>query len=192
MKSMNLASSFKMVFVLLVAVIIQDCFIDVIKIQNVHGDIFPLIVFCTAVVAGSELGIIIGFVAGLGADLLQPTPFGITALVLVFLGYGIGEIFNSSSKYSWFALGGGLSLACVFSEVVWALLGDLLGVSDILNGRLISIVAVTVAINLLLLIPFMRLISWSLTGTSFPWGGTRSKRRRPVTVGLAERSDANA
>ena len=63
-----------------------------LRIDGVHPDIVWLLPITAALLDGPETGAIVGFWSGLAFDLVLPTPFGLSALVGMLLGYAVGSL----------------------------------------------------------------------------------------------------
>ena len=82
----------RLALIVLVGVIIQVTIVSKLSLDALHPEIIWLFPVAAGLVGGAELGAVTGFGAGIALDCLQPTPFGLTALVATLLGYAIGTI----------------------------------------------------------------------------------------------------
>jgi rod shape-determining protein MreD len=81
----------KAVAILLVGILVQTCFGNDLRVDDVAPDFMLLLAVCAGFVAGPDEGALVGFVAGLLSDLfLQNTPFGLMALAACLAGYVVG------------------------------------------------------------------------------------------------------
>jgi hypothetical protein len=81
----------KVAAVLLVGILVQTCFGNDLRVDDVAPDFMLLLAVCAGFVAGPDEGALVGFVAGLLSDLfLQNTPFGLMALAACLAGYVVG------------------------------------------------------------------------------------------------------
>src|SRR5438270_13049479 len=81
------------VLVIALALIIQPVLLAGVRVDHVCPDVLLLLAVLAGVTGGSEAGAIVGFVAGLAADLLLlQTPLGLSALVFAILGFAVGEV----------------------------------------------------------------------------------------------------
>jgi rod shape-determining protein MreD len=81
----------KVVVILLVGILVQTCFGNDMRVDDVAPDFMLLLAVCAGFVAGPDEGALVGFVAGLLSDLfLQNTPVGLMALAACLAGYVVG------------------------------------------------------------------------------------------------------
>jgi rod shape-determining protein MreD len=107
-----------------------------------------------------------GFVAGLASDLFLPTPFGLSALVATMIGFAVGEATLAVDRTAvWLPLVAALGGSALY-EVVYAVLGSVLGQPQMLHVDLTRIVVVVSVTNAVLALPAMRLVSWALPAAS--------------------------
>ncbi len=148
-------------FVLLILLIQSTVGLD-IRIAGVHPDIMWLLPIGAALSAGPEEGAIMGFWAGLAADLLLPTPFGLSALVGCLLGFSAGLATAAIDK-TMFWLPGVVALAGSAAAVMlYAVLGAVLGQQQMLQSNLVAIVLVVSLFNAVLAWPVTRLTGWAI------------------------------
>ena len=88
-----------------------------------------------------------GFGTGLVADLFLPTPFGLSALVGCLVGFAVGVATLALDRTAWWlppvaALG-----ASALYEVIYAVLGSVLGQPQMLHVDLLRIVVVVSVAN---------------------------------------------
>src|SRR5205807_513217 len=77
------------------------CVLAGIHVHRVRPDAMLLVAVLAGLVAGPEKGAVTGFVAGLLADLTLQTPFGLSALVLSLVGFGVGMLQTGILRTSW-------------------------------------------------------------------------------------------
>ncbi len=81
----------KVVVILLLGILVQTCFGNDMRVDDVAPDFMLLLAVCAGFVAGPDEGALVGFVAGLLSDLfLQNTPVGLMALAACLAGYVVG------------------------------------------------------------------------------------------------------
>ena len=81
----------KVFAVLLLGILIQTCFGNDLRVDDVAPDLMLLLAACAGFVAGPDEGALVGFIAGLISDLfLQNTPVGLMALAACLAGYVVG------------------------------------------------------------------------------------------------------
>ena len=117
-------------------------------------------------VGGPGTGASMGFGAGLAADLFLPTPFGLSALVGCLLGFTVGVTTLALDRTAgWLppvvAFGGS-----ALYEVVYAVLGSVLGQPQMIHVDLTRVVLVVAVVNAVLALPAVRLVGWALPAAS--------------------------
>ena len=76
----------------LAVAVLQETIADKLSIAGVHPELVWVLPVAAGLSAGPTAGMAAGFVGGAVADLFLPAPFGLTALVAVFLGYATGRL----------------------------------------------------------------------------------------------------
>jgi rod shape-determining protein MreD len=160
--------------VVLAAVVLQISIVTNIRIDGMHPEIIWLFPVCAGLVAGSQVGAVTGFASGLALDCLQPTPFGLTALVATILGFLVGLLaerngLNVEGAAWWVipVLGAGTTAVAVG---LYGLLGFVFGEDQFTSiNYLVLIPVVTVAAGILA-IPAWLAVHWAM-------GEHRGKRR---------------
>jgi rod shape-determining protein MreD len=153
-----------MPLVLIGAVVLQPV-LDGITAYHAHADLFLLVAVGAGLVDGPEWGAAWGFLAGILAD-LQPvtTPFGLNALVLTLVGFGIGLGSEALLRGPWWlgtAVAAAGSAAGTLSYVALAIL---VGQGGLLHDvRVVAtVVAVVTVGNTLLSLPVLPAVRWAL------------------------------
>ena len=146
-----------------VALLAQETVVLDVRLGGMSPDIMFLLPIAAGVVAGPVEGAAVGFVAGFAADLLTPTPLGLSALVGTVVGFGVGAISGSLVREvrglpTVVALG-----ASAVAVMLYAVLGAVLGESQFLQVNLALVVVVVAVPNALLAGPTVRLMRWALT-----------------------------
>jgi rod shape-determining protein MreD len=147
-------------------VIVQQTMMLDLRLGTVHPDIMVLLPIVAGLVGGPGTGASMGFGAGLAADLFLPTPFGLSALVGCLLGFTIGVTTLALDRTAgWLppvvAFGGS-----ALYEVVYAVLGSVLGQPQMIHVDLTRVVLVVAVVNAVLALPAVRLVGWALPAAS--------------------------
>jgi rod shape-determining protein MreD len=148
-----------------------------LRIAGAHPDLMLLLPIAAGTIAGPEMGAGMGFVAGMAADLLLPTPFGLSALVYCVVGFAVGYVMDTGttrgSSFWW--LTPLVALAASSAGVMlYAMLGAVLGQSGFTKVDLPAVVSVVAIVNAVLAPLAYRLVAW---GFDRPVTGRRSRRR---------------
>jgi rod shape-determining protein MreD len=156
----------RVALVLLLFVTVQQTLVLDLRVGGVHPDIMILLPIVAGIVGGPGRGASMGFGAGLVADLFLPTPFGLSALVGSMIGFGVGVTTLALDRSAlWLpplaALGGS-----ALYEVIYAVLGSVLGQPQMLHVDMLRIVLLVSITNAVLAIPALRIVTWALPAAS--------------------------
>lgn len=147
---------------LLAVLLVQSTIGTDITIAGVHPDVVWLFPVSAALIGGSTEGAVLGFVSGIAADLLLPTPFGLTGLVGCLLGVVVGQATRGADRSNWWVAPFAALSGSAAAEVAYALLGALLGQQQFLHVHLLAVVLVVSVTNAILALPALRLVRWAL------------------------------
>lgn len=148
--------------VLVVAVAAQHALLDTVRVSGAHPEAMLLLPAAAGYVAGPERGAVAGFFTGLVADLLLPTPFGLSALIGCLLGYVVGQSTSGLVRTSW---GIGImtgTAATVIGLCGYAILGAVLGQPSMLTADLAPALVVATPSAVVLAVPAMALVRWAV------------------------------
>jgi rod shape-determining protein MreD len=163
---MTLRNATRVGLVIILFVTVQQTLILDLHLGGIHPDIMILVPILAGIVGGPSQGASMGFIAGLVADLFLPTPFGLSALVGTLVGFAVGAATLAIDRSaSWLPPVAALAGSAVY-EVGYGLLGSVLGQPQMLHVDLVRIVVVVSVTNLVLAVPAMPLVSWSLPAAS--------------------------
>ena len=156
----------RVTLVIVTFVAVQQTVMLDLRPGGVHPDIMVLLPIVAGIVGGPGRGASMGFGAGLVADLFLPTPFGLSALVGVMVGFGVGVATLALDRTAWWlppvaALGGS-----ALYEVIYPTLGSVLGQPQMLHVDVVRIVVVVSVVNAVLALPALRMVAWSLREAS--------------------------
>ena len=174
---MNRATSLRLALIIVVAVVLQVSIISNLRVAGLHPEIIWLLPIFAGLVAGSEPGAITGFASGIALDCIQPTPFGLTALVATLLGFSIGLFAErsgmSAEGAAWWvtpALGGGLSALAIS---VYGLLGFIFGQDQFASVNYVILIPLVGVFAAIISIPGWVVVLWAF--------GEQKTRRRVTT-----------
>ena len=148
--------------VLLLAVILHTSVLPHFRVFGVAADVLLLLGVCAGIVGGPERGALIGFFAGLCADLFVQTPFGLSALAYSLTGYAVGSIQSTILRAAWWIPLATTLVACALGVVLFAAAGAVVGESQLVNGRLVTVAAAVAVLDAGLSLVLMRLVRWAL------------------------------
>lgn len=146
---------------LVVVLMFHTAVLPQFRVLGVAPDLLLLLGIAAGIAAGPDRGALVGFIAGLLADCFLQTPFGLSALSYSLVGYGVG-VFQTTILHA--ALWIPVATAVVASAVgvaLFAVLGAVVGESQLLSGRLVTIVAVIALVNGMLLLVLARPVRWA-------------------------------
>lgn len=167
-------TSVKVGIVILITMVVQDVLLSQIVIFGSHPDAMVLLPITAGIYGGAEIGALVGFAAGIAADLLVATPFGLSAVVFVLLGYGIGAFVASP-------LGHDFAIARLFGSFAGSLAGTLffalvaavIGQPGVFTFHLLSTL-LAVGLGGLVLSPLLYAVwQWALADLQRSLGGAR-------------------
>lgn len=147
------------VFVVLAA---QHTLLDAVRLSGAHPEAMLLLPAAAGYVGGPERGATVGFFTGLVADLLLPTPFGLSALVGCLLGFVTGMLTRGLVRNSWWLPIASLVAATVAGLCGYAILGAVLGNPAMLRADLAPALVVATPAAAVLATPVIGLVRWSV------------------------------
>jgi rod shape-determining protein MreD len=173
--------------VLVSALLLQVVIAPWLTIAGVQVDLLLLVSLAAGLTGGPERGARVGFVAGILWDLMVAGPFGLSALTYCLAGYFVGSAQRSVVGPTWWAPIPGAGLAAAASVLFYAAVGVLLGYHEWLSGRTLVVAVVVGGTAALLVLPAIRILSWTEgepLGLRFP---SRPHRRRSFAPGRGRR-----
>ena len=147
----------------LVLVILQITIADQLVIMGVHAELIWVLPVAAGLSAGPMAGMSAGFVGGVVADLFQPTPFALTALVAVVLGYALGRLGEEGvgdlGGAAWWVAPALGAAAGLVAPLLYALCAAAIGHKGYLTDVPVGTVCILDAVATALLVrPTMRLL----------------------------------
>lgn len=177
----GMGARLRLAVVLVLALILQETFGADLRVLGVAPDFMLLVAICGGVVCGPTTGAWVGFLAGLLTDLtLTTTPLGLTALVWCLVGWGIGSLAAFILPESRAVRPAVTFLATVAAVLLFLLIGELVGQTELVApGRswIIKVVVIEGLWNALLSIPTVIILRWAARGLP-----SVEALRRPDTV----------
>lgn len=163
---MTLQDATRVGLVVLGFVTVQQTLMLDIRVGGVHPDIMVLLPIVAGIVGGPARGASMGFGAGLVADLFLPTPFGLSALVGTMIGFAVGVTTLALDRSAiWLPPVAALGASALY-ELIYPVLGSVLGQPQMLHVDLLRIVVVVSVTNAVLAIPALRLVTRALPAAS--------------------------
>ncbi len=147
---------------LLVVWILHTAVFPQLRVFDVSADVLLLAAIASGVVAGPERGATMGFVAGLLADLLLQTPFGLSALTYCLIGWAVGSMQTRVLHATWWIPVLTAAAATAGGTLLFAALGAVVGQDQLVSMRLVPITGVTALWSAVLSPLFVRVFRWAL------------------------------
>lgn len=155
---------------LVVAAFIQATFGADLRIGGVAPDLMTLVVICAALAGGPDQGAVVGFCAGLLADLvLTDTPFGLSALTLCLIGFAVGALRSAVLREGWLLTPVVAFLGTVAAVALFLGLAYLVGQSSLAHegqSWLVRVALVEAADSAVLSVPVAFLFRWAASGSA--------------------------
>ena len=161
--------------VIALALLLQMTVLLDIRVGGATPDVMFLLPIAAGLVGGPIEGAGVGFAAGIAADLLVPTPFGLSALVGTLVGFAVGAVSGGIVR----DVRGFASLvalaASTIAVILYAVLGAVLGETQFLHVDLALVVTVVAVANGVLAGPAVKILRWAFASPSdrVPAGGRR-------------------
>lgn len=171
---MSAVARLRVLLVVVVVVILQGTLAADVRIDGVHPDLMLLLLVVLAVGGSAERGAFVGLGIGILSDLFLTTPFGLSALSDVLVGFALGLFGREVVARSPWAIVPLAGLGTAGGVVVYALLASLLGGPTLLHGEVLRVAVVTALVNLVLAWPLARVLRWA----------DSTRRARPTVGGL--------
>jgi rod shape-determining protein MreD len=148
--------------VLLGALILQSSLLEGLRSAAVPTDALLLVAVTGGAVAGPERGAIIGFMAGLIADLFLQTPLGLSALAYCLVGFGVGVLSGNVIRAAWWIMPVTAFIGSAAGVVAYAVIGAMVGQAHLVRPSLAWIMLAVALVNVPLSIPVGRAMTWAV------------------------------
>jgi len=130
----------RVTLVVLLFVTVQQTLMLDLRVGGVQPDILLLLPIVAGIIGGPGRGASMGFGSGLVADLFLPTPFGLSALVGSLIGFAVGATTLALDRSAlWLPPVAALGASALY-EVIYPLLGSVLGQPQMVHVDLVRIV----------------------------------------------------
>lgn len=177
---MTATSWARLVLVLIAALVLQVAVVDQVTVLGSHADLMVLLAAAAGLLAGPERGGLVGFLVGLVADLVVTTPYGLSSLTFVLVGFGFGLLrLAPSAREARTVQVAACVVAGAAGTVLFAFLGALVGQSGMLGRTALDAVVVVTVGSLVLAWPALWAMRWAFSGLdrasssySVPSGGS--------------------
>ena len=147
--------------VLLIAVVLHTAVLPEVRVLGVAPDVLLLLAVVAGVVGGPRHGLLVGFAAGVLADLFVQTPFGLSALAYSVTGYVVGTVQGSVLRTAWWMPPATAAVASGLGVLLFALMGAVVGQDHLLTGRLPVVALVVGLAGGVLSLGALRVVRWA-------------------------------
>jgi rod shape-determining protein MreD len=154
----------RLVVMLFVAVLLQTTVAPNIRILGANPDFALIIIVCVALMKGSEIGAVFGFLTGVLVAIALMEPFGLSAFVFVLVGYFAGRYAETADLSAGFAPLVTTFAATLLANVLFAMAQFLLEREVPMGFFLGRVLIPSLIINTLLAAPLYLLVRLWLPG----------------------------
>ena len=153
----------RLAFVLFVALVLHQSLFLVTRVGDAHPRVLLVVAIAGGFLLGSERGAVLGFGAGMLADLFVQTPFGLSALTYALVAFAVGGLQSGIIRSAWW-IGPVTGLVASFAGIVlYGVLGAIIGQSHYVSSRLLVMAAGVAAMNAVLALPVIKAVDWSFS-----------------------------
>lgn len=145
--------------VLVLLLTVQTTWLADIRPFGETGDLLLLLAIAAGMAGGPVRGAVVGFVAGIAMDLVLLSPFGLSSLTYLAVGFVVGTVHDGVLRSAPWIPVLVTFLASAFGIVFLVMLGQLVG-QQFRGPNLPRIIAVTSVMNTLLAFPALFLARW--------------------------------
>lgn len=154
--------------VLLAAVVLHTAVASQLRLFGVGAEVLLLVAIAAGIAAGPDRGAAVGFAAGLLADCFLQTPFGLSALTFCLVGWAVGTFQTTVLNAAWWIPMLTALVATGFGLLLFVGIGAVVGESQLISGRLVTVVAVASLLNAVLALPAVRVVRWAVAASPVP------------------------
>src|SRR3954464_6303603 len=98
------AARARVLLVIFGVLILQSSLLEGLRAAGIPTDALVLVAVVAGALGGPERGALVGFVAGLVADLFLQTPFGLSALAYCLAGFTVGVLQGNVIRAAWWIM----------------------------------------------------------------------------------------
>lgn len=160
-----MTARFRLAPVLFVALLLHQSLFATLRVGDAHPQVMLLVAVAGGLLAGSERGAVIGFSAGMLADLFVETPLGLSALTFSLVGFVVGAAQSGIVHTAWWISPVTALVATFAGVVLYGLLGALIGQAHFVSPHLLVVAGLVGVMNAVLAAPAVRVMAWALGGS---------------------------
>ena len=147
--------------VLLVAAVLHTAVLPQFRVLDTAADVLLLLGVAAGLVGGPERGATVGFAGGLLADCFLQTPFCLSALAYCMVCWSVGIFHALILHATWWIPMLTTAVASAAGMLLYAGLGAVVGQSQLISTRLVTVVAMVAVLNALLSPLAVRAMRWT-------------------------------
>ena len=147
---------------IVVAFTLQATLLGGLRLGGIAPDAMLLVPIAFGIAAGPERGAVVGFAAGLVADLFLQTPFGLSALTYSLVGFAVGSVQGNVIHAAWWIAPATALVGSAAGVIGFALLGVMVGQDHLMTTDLPLIAAAVALLNAPLSVPAVRAAAWAV------------------------------
>ncbi len=156
----------KVMLLVLLALILQQSVLDDLRVGGVQPDVMLLVAVAAGMAGRAERGAVVGFVAGLLADLFSPVPLGLAALTFSVVGYVVGSIQAGIIRSVWWIPVLTAFVASALGVVLYAVVAAMIGRPHYVSLHLLFTAGGVALVNAVLAGPAVAALRWGLGAPS--------------------------
>ncbi len=143
------------------AFLFQVALFDQVVLVNAHPDVMIVLAGAAGVVFGPARGAVIGFVAGLLADLATVMPFGLSSLTYCLVAFAVGTLPSLGTAEGRRSIDLAVVVcASAVGTLAYAALGSLTGQGGMFSPQLAGVTVVVTLSALVLGLPVLGALRW--------------------------------
>jgi rod shape-determining protein MreD len=160
------AARVRLPLVLFAVLIVQTSLLQGLRSAGIPTDAMVLVAVTAGALAGPERGAVIGFAAGLVADLFLQTPFGLSALAFCLVAFGVGVLSGNVIRAAWWIMPLTAFVGSAVGVVLYAVIGAMVGQPHLVRPALGAIALSVGLVNAPLSLLVGRAMTWALGSTT--------------------------
>lgn len=152
----------RLMLVIFGVLVLHASLLQGLRAAGIPADGLVLVAVVGGALGGPERGAVIGFSAGLVADLFLQTPFGLSALAYCLAGFTTGVLQGNVIRAAWWIMPVTAFVGSAVGVAFYALIGAMVGVQDLVRPTLPLIALSVGLVNAALSIPVARAMTWAM------------------------------
>jgi rod shape-determining protein MreD len=154
------------VLVIFGVLILQSSLLEGLRSAGIPTDALVLVAVVAGALGGPERGALVGFGAGLVADLFLQTPFGLSALAYCLAGFAVGVLQGNVIRAAWWIMPATAFIGSAVGMALYAVIGAMVGQSHLVQPRLGFIALSVGLVNAPLSLLVARAMTWAMGGVN--------------------------